>query len=86
MIVSEFDLDRAFRSYFRTNATPRITGIGFDVDTSKAGSSGKSAAFVKSIELFSQSKGATAASRLQLIPPIPALNWSFGALAEHWRE
>ncbi len=50
MIVSEFDLDRAFRSYFGKNETPRISGLGFGIDTSKAGNGGKSAAFIKSVE------------------------------------
>jgi hypothetical protein len=53
MIVSEFDLDSAFRKYFSKKETPSITGIGFGVDTSKAGGGGTGAAFIKSIE-FSQ--------------------------------
>ena len=53
MIVSEFDLDRAFKSYFNKNA-PGITGIGFGIDTSKAANGGKSAAFIKSIEFFAE--------------------------------
>ena len=50
-IVSEFDLARAFRSYFGKQ-TPGISGIAFGVDTSRAGSGGKGAAFIKSIEFF----------------------------------
>jgi hypothetical protein len=52
MMVSEFNLDRAFKSYFRTSSTPTITGIGFGVDTSKAGNGGRSEALIKSIEFF----------------------------------
>ena len=51
-IVSEFDLDTAFKRYFDKNRTPGITGIGFGVDTSKAGKGGAAAAFIKSIELI----------------------------------
>jgi len=35
-VVSEFDLDRAFKSYFGKQQTPGITGIAFGIDTSKA--------------------------------------------------
>jgi hypothetical protein len=55
-VVSEFDLDRAFRSYFGKQPTPGITGIAFGVDTSKAGGGGKGAAFLKSIEFFDESR------------------------------
>jgi len=55
MVVSEFDLDRRFKTYFRKQQTPCITGIGFGVDTSKAGGGGKGAAFIKSIEFFDKS-------------------------------
>jgi hypothetical protein len=48
-IVSEFDLGRAFRSYFGKQA-PGISGIAFGIDTSRAGGGGKGAAFIKSIE------------------------------------
>ena len=58
--VSEFDLDRGFKSYFGKNATPGITGIGFGVDTSKAANGGKAAAFIKSIEFFDDTKPAAA--------------------------
>jgi hypothetical protein len=51
-IVSEFDLDTAFKRYFDKNRTPEITGIGFGIDTSKAGKSGTAAAFIKSIEFI----------------------------------
>jgi hypothetical protein len=55
-VVSEFDLDSAFRSYFGKKQTPGITGIAFGVDTSKAGGGGKGAAFIKSIEFFDESR------------------------------
>lgn len=51
-IVSEFNLDEAFRSYFNKAETPRITGIGFGIDTSKAGDGGKSGAFIKTIKFI----------------------------------
>ena len=59
-VVSEFDLDTAFKSYFAKNRTPGITGIGFGIDTSKAGRGGAAAAFIKSIE-FIGADGADAA-------------------------
>jgi hypothetical protein len=52
-IVSGFDLDSAFKNYFSKKETQGITGIGFGIDTSKAGGRGSSATSVKSIE-FSQ--------------------------------
>ena len=51
-IVSEFNLDEAFRSYFNKGETPGITGIGFGIDTSKAGDGGKSGAFIKTIQFI----------------------------------
>jgi hypothetical protein len=51
-IVSEFDLDTAFKSYFDKNRTPDITGIGIGIDTSKAGKGGTAAAFIKSVEFI----------------------------------
>jgi hypothetical protein len=59
-VVSEFDLDRAFKNYFGKQQTPGITGIAFGIDTSKAGGGGKSGAFIKTIEFFEVSKRATA--------------------------
>ena len=49
-VVSEFDLDAAFKSYFGKFKTPGVTGIGLGVDTSQAGGDGKGAAVLKSIE------------------------------------
>ena len=60
-VVSEFDLDRAFKNYFGKQQTPGITGIAFGVDTSKAGGNGKGGAFIKTIEFFEASKQVTAA-------------------------
>lgn len=51
-IVSEFDLNAAFKTYFGKTTTPPITGIGLDVDTSAAGNGGKAAAFIKRIEFI----------------------------------
>jgi hypothetical protein len=59
-VVSEFDLDTAFKRYFDKNRTPGITEIGFGIDTSKAGKGGAAAAFIKSIE-FIGADGADAA-------------------------
>jgi hypothetical protein len=56
MVVSEFDLDRAFKSYFGKQQTPGITGIAFGIDTSKAAGGGKSGAFIKTIEFLEASK------------------------------
>jgi hypothetical protein len=54
-VVSEFDLDTAFKRYFDKKQTPAITGIGFGIDTSQAGRGGTAAAFVKSIEFVTKS-------------------------------
>ena len=51
-VVSEFDFDTAFKSYFGRNRTPAISGIGFGVDTSKAGKGGTAGAFIKRIEFI----------------------------------
>jgi hypothetical protein len=50
MVTSEFDLDAAFKRYFGKSETPGLTGIGFGVDTTKAGDGGRAAAFIKRIE------------------------------------
>jgi hypothetical protein len=59
-VVSEFDLDTAFKRYFDKNLTPGITGIGFGIDTSKAGKGGAAPAFIESID-FVEADGAAAA-------------------------
>lgn len=51
-IISEFDLDTAFKRYFDKNRTPPITGIGFGIDTSQAGKGGAAGAFIKRIEFI----------------------------------
>ena len=56
MITSEFDLESAFKSYFGKAQAPGITGIGFGVDTSKAGGNGKAAAVIKSIEFIDKER------------------------------
>jgi hypothetical protein len=56
-IVSEFDLNAAFKSYFGKDNTPGVTGIGLGVDTSSAGRNGTAGAFIKSIE-FVKANGA----------------------------
>jgi len=56
-VVSEFNLDAAFKSYFGKQSTPGVTGIGLGVDTSSAGRSGSAGAFIKSIE-FVEGEGA----------------------------
>jgi hypothetical protein len=55
-ISTEFNLDEAFKSYFSKKETPGITGIGFGVDTSKAGDGGRGAAFIKSIRFTERDK------------------------------
>src|SRR5277367_369054 len=56
-IVSEFDLDAAFKDYFGKHSTPGVTGISLGVDTSSAGRGGTAGAFIKSID-FMESEGA----------------------------
>lgn len=51
-VVSQFDLDEAYRSYFKKSHTPGISGIGFGIDTSKAGDGGRAGAFIKSIQFI----------------------------------
>jgi hypothetical protein len=51
-VVSEFNLERNFKSYFGKREMPNITGIGLGVDTSKAGGDGTAAAFLKNIEFL----------------------------------
>jgi hypothetical protein len=51
-VVSEFDLDSAYRSYFKKSVTPEISGIAFGIDTSKSGDGGRAAAFIKAIQFI----------------------------------
>lgn len=51
-VVSEFDLVTAFRSFFDKSEVPPITGINFGVDTSDAGDGGRTAAFIRKLEII----------------------------------
>jgi hypothetical protein len=51
-VVSNFDLDAAFKRYFDKTRTPSITAIGLGIDTSKAGNGGVAGALIKSIEFI----------------------------------
>jgi hypothetical protein len=55
-VSTEFNLDEAFKSYFSKKETPGITGIGFGIDTSKAGDGGRGAAFIKSVRFIERDK------------------------------
>ena len=56
-VVSEFNLDTAFKRYFDKRATPGITGVGLGVDTSASGNDGRAAAFIKRIEFLDGAGG-----------------------------
>ena len=56
-IISEFDLDSAFKSYFGKSKTPGISATAFGVHTSKAAGGGKAAASIKSIEFIEHGRG-----------------------------
>ena len=64
MVVSEFELDSAFKRYFDKRQTPAITNIALGVDTSRAGGSDQDAAFIKSI-VFLENRGNTSSDGLQ---------------------
>lgn len=51
-VVSEFDLAKAFRTYFKKEKVPVVSGISIGVDTASAGDGGRSGAFVKRIEFL----------------------------------
>lgn len=51
--ISEFDLHRAFQTYFQ-DAVPPISGISLEVDTSSSGDGGNAEAFIKQIEFLSK--------------------------------
>ena len=57
-VVSEFDLDEAYRRYFKKSVTPEISGIAFGIDTSKSGDGGRAAAFIKSIQFIPEASEA----------------------------
>ena len=50
-VISEFDLVRAFQTYFEKEV-PVVSGISLGVDTSSSGDGGKAAAFIKRIEFI----------------------------------
>jgi hypothetical protein len=52
-VISEFDLYRAFQTYFQA-AVPAISGISLEVDTSSSGDGGNAGAFIKRIEFLSK--------------------------------
>jgi hypothetical protein len=51
-ITSEFDLNAAFRAYFKKDDVPRISGITLGIDTFRSGDGGKAAAYIYSIEFL----------------------------------
>jgi hypothetical protein len=48
-IVTEFDLDHAFRTYFEKTEVPPISGLAIAMDTSSSGDGGKAAGYVRRI-------------------------------------
>ena len=48
-IVTEFDLDHAFRTYFEKTEVPPISGLAIEMDTSSSGGGGKAAGYVRRI-------------------------------------
>jgi hypothetical protein len=51
-VISEFDLNAAFRTYFSKDDVPEISGITLGVDTFRSGDGGKAAAYIYSIEFL----------------------------------
>ena len=51
-VISEYDLVRAFQTYFERDEVPVISGIALGVDTSLSGDGGKASAFIKRIEFL----------------------------------
>jgi hypothetical protein len=51
-VISEFNLNAAFRKYFRKDDVPEISGITLGVDTFRSGNGGKAAAYIYSIEFL----------------------------------
>jgi hypothetical protein len=52
MVVSQFDLNAAFRTYFKKDDVPKISGITLGIDTFRSGDGGKAAAYIYSIEFL----------------------------------
>ena len=50
-MISEFNLEDAFKNYFGKDTVPAISGLILEVDTTKSDDHGHAAAFIKSIEL-----------------------------------
>lgn len=48
-IVTEFDLDHAFRTYFEKTDVPPISGLAIEVDTSSSGDGGRASGYVRRI-------------------------------------
>jgi hypothetical protein len=51
-VTSEFDLNAAFRTYFKKGDVPKISGITLGIDTFRSGDGGKAAAYIYSIEFL----------------------------------
>jgi hypothetical protein len=51
-VISEFDLNTAFRTYFKKDDVPKISGITLGIDTFRSGDGGKAAAYIYSIEFL----------------------------------
>jgi len=51
-VISEFDLNGAFRTYFRKDDVPKISGITLGIDTFRSGDRGRAAAYIHSIEFL----------------------------------
>jgi hypothetical protein len=56
-VISEFDLESAFKRYFDKRTVPGITGVGLGVDTSASGNDGRAGAFIKRIEFLDDAAG-----------------------------
>lgn len=54
MVTTRFNLLEAYRKYYDDNRDddPAVSGLGLSVDTKKAGSSGRSSAFIREIRFF----------------------------------
>ena len=51
-VVSEYDLAAAFRRKYKQEKIPIISGLALSLDTTKSRDGGKSAAFIKSIQIL----------------------------------
>jgi hypothetical protein len=48
-VISEFDLSRAFQTYFEKTEVPPVSGFAIEMDTSDSGDEGKAAGYVRRI-------------------------------------